>query len=55
MEHLDSSQQSQNFSGLDERKTVLEQGSDGDVKKPVAPSKRHVLPKVILGVLLGAW
>lgn len=62
MEHIDSSQHNHNLSGLEEQKTVLEQkvtdlaprDSNSDIKKPVPPSKRHLLPKVVLGVLLGA-
>lgn len=61
MEHLDSSQQNQSFAGLEQQKPVLEQNvtaitptdSASDIKKPVPPSKRHLLPKVVLGVLLG--
>lgn len=60
MEHIDSSEQNHNLSGLEQQKTVLEQkvtdlaprDSDNDLKKPVSPSK-YLLPKVVLGVLLG--
>ncbi|NJM73797.1 MAG: HlyD family secretion protein [Scytonema sp. RU_4_4] len=62
MEHLNSSQQTQNLAGLEGQKPVLEQkvtaitstDSNSDIKKPVSPSKRHRLPKVLLGVLLAS-
>ncbi|MDF5712840.1 MAG: HlyD family secretion protein [Rhizonema sp. NSF051] len=61
MERLDSSQQTPNGTGLESHKTsVLEQtdltstDSHSDPKTVLSPSKRHLLPKVILGVLLGS-
>ncbi len=63
MERLNSSQQSQSVSGLEEQKTpVLKQevipitstDSKSDTIKPVSLSKHHLQRKVVLGVLLGA-
>ncbi|MGH8001487.1 MAG: HlyD family secretion protein [Brasilonema sp.] len=62
MEHLNSSQQTQSVAGLEGQKPVLEQNvtsitstdSNSDIKKPVPPSKRHQLSKVVLGVLLAS-
>ena len=62
IESRDSSQHTPNGTGLEFQKTsVLEQQADftstdshSDHKTVLSPSKRHLLPKVILGVLLGS-
>ncbi|NMG08522.1 HlyD family secretion protein [Brasilonema sp. UFV-L1] len=62
MEHLHSSQQSQSVAGLEGQKPLSEENvtaitptnSNRDTKKTVAPSKRHRLPKLVLGVLLAS-
>ncbi len=63
MERLNSSQQSQSVSGLEEQKTpVLEQevipitstDSKSNIIKSVSLPKHHLQPKVVLGVFLGA-
>ncbi|KAB8330131.1 HlyD family secretion protein [Scytonema tolypothrichoides VB-61278] len=67
MEHLNSSQQTQRLAGLEGQKPGLDQkvtaitttdsNSDiqknSDIEKPAPPSKRNVVPKVLLAVLLG--
>lgn len=61
MESLNSSQQTQQVARLEEQTTsVLDQqvraitstASNNNNPKPVPPSRRHLLPKVVLGVLL---
>jgi membrane fusion protein, multidrug efflux system len=62
MEHLNSSPQTHSLAGLEGQKPALDQKvtalatteSNSDIQKPVPPSKRNnVVPKVLLGVLLG--
>jgi membrane fusion protein, multidrug efflux system len=62
MESLNSSQQIQQVPGLEEQITPLEQqttvitptDADVDKRKPGSRSQRHLLPKVLVGVLLGS-